>query len=44
MYEELEKWIDPNRTISQVDENENPMLNLGNVLLKLRKKSDIVSA
>lgn len=44
VYGELEKWIDPNRNTSQVDEDENPMLNLGNVLLKLRKKSDIVSA
>ncbi len=36
VYGELEKWIDPNRDTSQVDEDENPMLRLGNVLLKKR--------
>ncbi|MBR8834876.1 MAG: MBL fold metallo-hydrolase [Stigonema ocellatum SAG 48.90 = DSM 106950] len=36
VYGELEKWIDPNRDTSQVDEDENPMLILGNVLLKRR--------
>lgn len=34
VYRELEKSIDPNADTSSVDEDENPMLRLGNVLIK----------
>ncbi len=42
VYEELKKWLDPNRDTSQY-EDDNSMLNLGNVLIKIRKKNEVVS-
>jgi len=43
LYEEVEKWLDPNPDTSPVDEKGSTMLNLGNVLIKLRTKNQVVS-
>jgi len=41
---EVKNWLDSNRDFSQVNEDENPMLILGeNLLIKRRKKSKITS-
>ncbi|ARV58830.1 hypothetical protein BZZ01_09435 [Nostocales cyanobacterium HT-58-2] len=40
VYGELKKWTDPNTDTSLVDEDENPMLRLGNVLIKRKHKSN----
>ncbi len=40
VYGELEKWIDPNTDTAPVDEDENPMLRLGNVFIKRKHKSN----